>query len=504
MFSSPNQHRPSSPDFASNMAGPSKGKQRAHPPVPSRSQPRITRAMSRTRAFPSTLDPSALNNIPEEDELPDQDLPSPPLRSRRTDRLDERVDPPRLTIRLPGPSQAGHRTARHRLPTQTSPGHIGFTNPLRRLLSPVATSTPRVSHAGNASMHIQDLLNSVPRYPAVVASPRPRNSDGHRDRPASGPDPVASLHGRSLEDMAISCLLSGNPTRSRRASRSPDVASLLPAFWSPDELPHALRTVRRSNQAAISLRRSGSYAPQHSDRSGQRQWREQSPAQHLRRSRSPAPHHSRRRSRSHSPSRRRYRSRSHSPADRRAGSSAVALPDPREQDPTLVVTQTVRVLPEVITALRKGWPEHISLAYFNPKMVCSAPANRRRSDNTVSLSGSDLRIKSKDLSHFDLARVSTDNFGEIAKTMPKALEAFLITDKSHGRTGLDHAMALADFVRKTFQMVTNCDDYLECFPAYLIYTEQVLFDWKNNPKQRVVPFVFDEPHWVRVKIMHTA
>ncbi|KAJ4486408.1 hypothetical protein C8R41DRAFT_868291 [Lentinula lateritia] len=496
--------------------------------------------MSRTRAFPSTLDPSALNNIPEEDELLDRDLPPPPLRSRRTDQLDgvdlapslghtdspsgrltERVDPPRLTIRLPGPSQAGHRIVRHRLPTQTSPGHIGFTNPLRRLLSPVATSTPRVSHAGNASMRIQDLLNSVPRYPAVVASPRPRNSDGHRDRPASGPEPVASLHGRSLEDMAISRLLSGNPTRSRRASRSPDgapphnrqrtrsashsphsVASLLPAFQSPDELPHTLRTVRRSNQAVLSLRRSGSYAPHHSDRSGQRQWREQSPAQYPRRSRSPAPHHSRRRSRSHSPSRRRHHSRSHSPADRRAGSSAVALPDPREQDPTLAVAQTVRILPEVITALRKGWPEHISLAYFNPKMVCSAPANRRRSDNTVSLSGSDLRIKSKDLSHFDLARVSTDDFGEIAKTMPKALEAFLITDKSHGRTGSDHAMALADFVRKTFQMVTNRDDYLECFPAYLIYTEQVLFDWKNNPKQRGVPTRCPEQERLALGILH--
>ncbi|KAJ3805062.1 hypothetical protein F5876DRAFT_70114, partial [Lentinula aff. lateritia] len=537
MFSSPDQNRASSPDFASNMAGPSRGKQQAHPPVPSRGQPRVTRAMSRSRAVPSTLDPSALNNIPEEDKLLDQDLPSPPLRSRRAGQLDgvdlapslghmdspsrrstERVGLPRLTIRLPGPSQASHQAARHRLPAQTSPGHIDFTNPLRRLLSPVVTSTPRVSHAGNTSMRIQDLLNSVPRYPAVVASPRPRNSDGHCNRPASGLEPVESHHGRSLEDMAISRLLSGNPTRSRRASRSPDgapphnrqrtrsvshspqsVASLLPAFQSPDQLPHALRTVRRSNHVALSLCQSGPYAPHLLDRSGRLQWREQSPVHHLTRSRSPAPHHSRRRSRSHSPSHRRYRSRSHSPADRRAGSPAVALPDPREQDPTLAVAQTVRILPEVITALRKGWPEHISLAYFNPKMVCSAPANRRRSDNTVSLSGSDLRIKSKDLSHFDLARVSTDDFGEIAKTMPKALEAFLITDKSHGRTGSDHAMALAEFVRKTFQMVTNRDDYLECFPAYLIYTEQVLFDWKNNPKQRGVPFVFNEPRWSRIE-----
>ncbi|KAJ3847697.1 hypothetical protein EV368DRAFT_68891 [Lentinula lateritia] len=216
-------------------------------------------------------------------------------------------------------------------------------------------------------------------------------------------------------------------------------------------------------------------------------------------SHSPAPHHARRPIRSRSPSPRRFRSRSRSPADRRSSSSAVALPDPSEQDHTLAVSQTVRILPEVITALRKGWAEHISLAYFNPKMVCSNPANRRRSDNMVSLSGSDLSIKSKDLSHFDLARVSTDDFGEIAKTMPKALEAFLITEKSHGRTGSEHALAIADFVRKTFQMVTNRDDYLECFPTYLIYTEQVLFDWKNNPKQRGVPFVFNEPRWARIE-----
>ncbi|KAJ3846612.1 hypothetical protein EV368DRAFT_69774 [Lentinula lateritia] len=143
--------------------------------------------------------------------------------------------------------------------------------------------------------------------------------------------------------------------------------------------------------------------------------------------------------------------------------SVVALPDPREQDHTLAVSQTVHILPEVITALRKGWPEHISLACFNPKMV------------------------------------STDNFGKIAKTMPKALEAFLITEKLHGRTGSEHALAIADFVRKTFQMVTNQDDYLECFPRYLIYTEQVLFDWKNNPKQRGVPFVFNEPRWARIE-----
>ncbi|GAW04831.1 hypothetical protein LENED_006645 [Lentinula edodes] len=537
MFGSPNQNRASSPDFASNMAGPSKGKQRAHPIALSRGQPRVTRAMSKSRAFPSTLDPAALNNIPEEDEHQDPNLPSSPPGPRNAGQSDgadltpslghldspsrhltERVGLPRLTIKLPGPLQANHRDMHHRYSNQTSPGRLASANPLRRLLSPVATSTPRVSQAGNTSMRIQDLLNSVPRYPAVVASSRPRNSDGHRGRPASRPEAEPSLHGRSLEDMAISRLLSGDVNRSRRASHSPAgapphnrqrtrsasrsplaVASLLPAFQSPEQLPHDPRTVRRSNQAALSLGRPVSYASPYPDRSGRLRGREQSPAQHLARSRSPIPQYSRRHSRSRSPSRRRYRSRSRSPTDRRAGSSAVALPDPREQDPTLAVAQTVRILPEVISALRKGWPEHISLAYFNPKMVCSAPANRRRSDNTVSLSGSDLRIKSKDLSHFDLARVSTDDFGEIAKTMPKALEAFLITDKSHGWTGSDHAMALADFVRKTFQMVTNRDDYLECFPAYLIYTEQVLFDWKNNPKQRGVPFVFNEPRWSRIE-----
>ncbi|KAJ3925009.1 MAG: hypothetical protein NXY57DRAFT_1044466 [Lentinula lateritia] len=318
--------------------------------------------------------------------------------------------------------------------------------------------------------------------------------------------------------MAISRLLSGDVPRSRRASRSPDgapprnrqhtrsathsplsVASLLPAFQSPEQLPHAPRTVRRSNQAALSFCCPVSYASPYPDQSGRLRGREQSPAHQLASSRSPVLQYSRRRSHSHSPLRRRYRSRSHSPTDRRAGSSAVALPDPREQDPTLAVAQTVRILPEVITALRKGWLEYISLAYFNPKMVCIAPANRRRSDNTVSLLGTDLQIKSKDLSHFDLARVSTDDFGEIAKTRPKALEAFLITDKSHGRTGSNHAMALADFVRKTFQMVTNRDDYLECLSAYLIYMEQVLFDWKNNPKQRGVPFVFNEPRWSRIE-----
>ncbi|KAJ3926461.1 MAG: hypothetical protein NXY57DRAFT_966510 [Lentinula lateritia] len=197
MFSSPNQDRASSPDFASNMAGPSKGKQRAHPLATSRSQPRVTCAMSKTRTFPSTLDPAALDNIPEVDEYQDRDQPSSPPGPRSTGQLDradptpslghmdspsrhltERVGLPRLTIKLPGPLPTNHRDVHHRHSTQTSPGQIALANPLRHLLSPVATSTPRVSHAGNASMRIPDLLNSVPRYPAVVASSRPRNSDG--------------------------------------------------------------------------------------------------------------------------------------------------------------------------------------------------------------------------------------------------------------------------------------------------------------------------------------
>ncbi|KAJ3901820.1 hypothetical protein F5879DRAFT_991583 [Lentinula edodes] len=53
---------------------------------------------------------------------------------------------------------------------------LGHTAPQFGL--PVATSTPRIFHAGNPLMRIQDLLNSVPRYPAAVASTRSENSDG--------------------------------------------------------------------------------------------------------------------------------------------------------------------------------------------------------------------------------------------------------------------------------------------------------------------------------------
>ncbi|KAJ3937828.1 MAG: hypothetical protein NXY57DRAFT_1057681, partial [Lentinula lateritia] len=503
MFSSPNQDRASSPDFASNMAGPSKGKQRAHPLAHSRDQPRVTRAMSKSRAFPNTLDPTALNNIPEEDEHQDRDLPPSPTGPHSAGQLDRvdltpslghldspsrhlagRVGLPRLTIKLPGPLQANRRDSRHRH-NQTSPGRLALANPLRRLLSPVATST---------------------RFPCgerLHAHPRP--SEFRTSVPSSGR--IVSPQGFrwSLEDKAISRLLLGDVNRSRRASRSPEgapprnrqrtqsasrshrsVTSLLPAFQSPEQLPSsspmipglfAAPTKPLSPSIALvpthlpipigQVNFGGGSSPLHNI------WRFPALLSRITRGGVVVP------------------------ALLHVG--AVALPDPREQDPTLAVAQTVRILPEVITALRKGWPEHISLAYFNPKMVCSAPANRRHSDNTVSLSGSDLRIKSKDLSHFDLARVSTDDFGEIAKTMPKALEAFLIIDKSHGRMGSDHAMALADFVRKTFQMVTNRDDYLECFPAYLIYMEQVLFDWKNNPKQRGVLFVFNEPRWSRIE-----
>ncbi|KAJ3864722.1 hypothetical protein EV359DRAFT_63768 [Lentinula novae-zelandiae] len=506
----------SSPELASNRAGPSKGKQRAHPSVSSHGRTRVTRAMSRSNALPGDLDPTALNNIPEEDEPQDWGAsPSPARRSHvvgtpEHDMLDgvghtrslghtdshfgcptARLGPPRLTIKLPGTLPTGRSASSRRLPTLASPGLAGAVNPLRRLLSPVATSTPRLSHAGNASMRIQALLNSVPRYPTAVASSRSGNSVGS----ASSHGVASSHRGRSRVDISISHLLSGAVARSRRASRSPDgapplnrqrthstppsspsFAPLLPPFQSPgptiydhDVLPLLHSNHRRSSRSASGQQpRITLTTPHH-----------QLTSYELRRPHSPGQHGHR--------------------AERRIGTSTVALPDPSEQDHTMAVSQTVRILPEVISALRKGWPEHISIAYFNPKMVCSNPANRRRTDNTVSLSGTDLRIKSKDLSHFDLARVSTDDFGEIAKTMPKALEAFLITEKSHGRTGSEHALAIADFVRRTFQMVTNRDDYLECFPAYLIYTEQVLFDWKNNPKQRGVPFVFNEPRWSRIE-----
>ncbi|GAW09929.1 hypothetical protein LENED_012147 [Lentinula edodes] len=185
----------SSPELASNRAGPSKGKQCARQLVPSQGQTRVTHAMSRSNALPGDLDPTALNNIPEEDEPQDWGAsPSPTRRSRvvgtpEHDMLDGvshtcslghtdshfgcptvRLGPPRLTIKLPGTLPTGCSASSRRLPTLASPGLAGAVNPLRRLLSPVATSTPRLSHAGNASMHIQALLNSIPRYPTAVVN----------------------------------------------------------------------------------------------------------------------------------------------------------------------------------------------------------------------------------------------------------------------------------------------------------------------------------------------
>ncbi|KAJ3928941.1 MAG: hypothetical protein NXY57DRAFT_464364, partial [Lentinula lateritia] len=264
MASSPIPTNTSSPNFSSNRAGPSKGKQRAYPLIPLHGRTRVTRAMSRSNAPHYSLDPAALNNIPEEDE---QQVPG----ASEADSLGEvdpthslghtnspfgcrteRLDLPRLTIRLPGASSTLRMTSRRRLPSQTSPGPVGDVNPLRCLLSPAVTSTPRNSHAGNVSMRIQDLLNSVPRYPAAAASSRSGNSEDRQASVVSSHGLVASHRGRSRADMSVSRLLSDTIARPRRASRSPDGApphnrrrtstsflsppafgSLLPAFQSP-------------------------------------------------------------------------------------------------------------------------------------------------------------------------------------------------------------------------------------------------------------------------------
>ncbi|KAJ4499665.1 hypothetical protein C8R41DRAFT_863982 [Lentinula lateritia] len=497
MFSSPNQDRASSPDFASNMAGPSKGKQRAHPLAHSRDQPRVTRAMSKSRAFPNTLDPTALNNIPEEDEHQDRDLPPSPTGPHSAGQLDRvdltpslghldspsrrlagRVGLPRLTIKLPGPLQANRRDSRHRH-NQTSPGRLALANPLRCLLSPVATSTRfPCGERLHAHPRPSEFRTSVPSSGRIVSPQGFRWYILHLALTLAVfltllQDTVAGqlldlnlvlvfMAGRWRIWLFPVCFWAmstarGGPVVLRRAPHHATVNALNPPAGPTDQSPpYSLPFSLPSSSPMIP----GLFAAP---------TKPLSPSIALVPTHLPIPIGQVNFGGGSSPLHNIWRFPALLSRITRGGVvvpallhvGAVALPDPREQDPTLAVAQTVRILPEVITALRKGWPEHISLAYFNPKMVCSAPANRRHSDNTVSLSGSDLRIKSKDLSHFDLARVSTDDFGEIAKTMPKALEAFLIIDKSHGRMGSDHAMALADFVRKTFQMVTNRDDYLE-------------------------------------------
>ncbi|KAJ4475390.1 hypothetical protein C8R41DRAFT_923608 [Lentinula lateritia] len=79
MASSPIPTNTSSPNFSSNKAGPSKGKQRAYPLIPLHGRTRVTRAMSRSNAPHYTLDPAALDNIPEEDEQQDRFASSPAL-----------------------------------------------------------------------------------------------------------------------------------------------------------------------------------------------------------------------------------------------------------------------------------------------------------------------------------------------------------------------------------------------------------------------------------------
>ncbi|KAJ3904587.1 hypothetical protein F5879DRAFT_989101 [Lentinula edodes] len=417
----------SSPEFTSNRAGPSKGKQRARQLVSSHRRTRVTRAMSRSNALPGDLDPTALNNIPEEDEPQDWGAsPSPTHRSR----VVGTPEPATLAllgtwILISGTLLTGRSASSRRLPTLASPGLVGAVNPLHRLLSPVATSTPWLSHAGNASMHIQALLNSVPRYPTAVAS---SHSGNQLNAPQAVPQPWGSIEppgqvpGRHVNPALAVCaptplLLCHRPLPccSPPFNRLGQPFMTMMFFRSSTQTTDAPPSLHLANDPESHCPRPTISSP-HMNFVGlihQISMVSKVSLQLLAGHVLAHPWHV---ALEGTITRSRLCHIGIAFILTLQPSIALALLDPSEQDHTMAVSQTVRILPEVITALRK-----------------------------------DLRIKSKDLSHFDLARVSTDDFGKIAKTMPKALEAFLIMEKSHSRTGSEHALAIADFPISSIQ-----------------------------------------------------
>ncbi|KAJ3974906.1 hypothetical protein EV361DRAFT_865798 [Lentinula raphanica] len=138
------------------------------------------------------------------------------------------------------------------------------------------------------------------------------------------------------------------------------------------------------------------------------------------------------------------------------------------------------VLPEVAAALRNGWSGHIAMGWFNPALALRA---KWRSD------GSEHRSV-KNLCAYDLSRISSEDFTEIAKAMPLAVEAYLIPAKESA-PGSGQALRMADSIRKTFAMVISQRNFRDQFPTWQEYTQDVLYEWYLHPGQGGSPFVLD-------------
>ncbi|KAJ3764623.1 hypothetical protein FB446DRAFT_795933 [Lentinula raphanica] len=151
---------------------------------------------------------------------------------------------------------------------------------------------------------------------------------------------------------------------------------------------------------------------------------------------------------------------------------------------TIPISGSVDVLPEVAAALRNGWSSHIAMGWFNPALALRA---KRRLD------GSEAR-SAKNLCAFDLSRISSEDFTEIAKAMPLAVEAYLIPAKESA-PGSGQALRMAEFIRQTFAMVIAQRNFRDQFPTWREYTQDVLYEWYLHPGQEGSPFVLDESRY---------
>ncbi|KAJ3715434.1 hypothetical protein C8R42DRAFT_725788 [Lentinula raphanica] len=174
-------------------------------------------------------------------------------------------------------------------------------------------------------------------------------------------------------------------------------------------------------------------------------------------------------------------SRRHSSSCRsRSHHRGVVLPDPKYQRSSIPIAAAVDVLPEVAAALRNGWGGHIAMGWFNPALALHV---KWRSD------GSEHRSV-KNLCSFDLNRISSEDFTEIAKAMPLAVEAYLIPAKECA-PGSGQALRMADSIRQTFEMVISQRNFRDQFPTWREYTQDVLYEWYLHPRQCGSPYVLD-------------
>ncbi|KAJ3824924.1 hypothetical protein F5880DRAFT_305435 [Lentinula raphanica] len=391
--------------------------------------------------------------------------PEPPARERSTHcRTHSRRE-----------SSVRGRSSRRRSPTEQhardrsdprSPGDAPPSN--RRRMHSRSVSSRRSSPAwhrsrsGSRSRHDSHSQHSSERYSRRSHYTSRRS---HHTSPREGDNHPRHEHERRTA-----------PTDHGHVDRSPSPKDR-GSSSQQHPVPSGSHRSRRSSSRSQRYRRSRSRS--HHASSDRRRYRT--------RSRSASPHKRRPRSRSRSRGRSRRRGHSHSRSRRRSSSRrsrshhrGVVLPDPKYQQASVPIAATVDVLPEVAAALRNGWGGHIAMGWFNLALALRA---KWRSD------GSDYR-SAKNLYAFDLSRISSEDFTEIAKAMPLAVEAYLIPAKERA-PGSGQALRMAEAIRKTFEMVISQRNFRDQFPTWREYTQDVLYEWYLHPRQCGSPFVLD-------------